>query len=550
MHDLIDTVTPNVSLDRLTEDLFALSAIHRPPATPDFRRAAEYCMEQLARMGLEPELLSYPADGETRFWTLRMPEEWRLQAGRLQELLPGGERRTLCDAQRVPLSIVERSASTPPGGITTELVALDDLPGTPAAGKLVLASGDIRRAREQAVQAGGAEGIVWYDETAAPGELQYLQWWWVGDERRCPAFVVPPEEGLRLRRAVSHGPVTLHAEVDAVFCSGSVDVVTAALPGASPEEVMLAAHLDHPYPSANDNASGCVVALETMRLAADAVRSGDLARPRRGIRILLTQEIIGTIPAAASGLAEQVRVGLCLDMVGWRRGEEPGLRIVKGAEAPGPYGNRLAQQVARGLEQRGEARIAIEPFSSGSDHYVLSDATVGIPCPLLMRWPDAAWHTSRDVPETLSEESLGTGAVFAACYALAAANAEPTAVGQPSRLPGSVGPPPAHHAVYERRFRGPIMLRHLQAQMSAQERELFARMVRYPEGEAGGRHRGIDELITVLNWTDGARTAGESLALAAAESRREVDADAVLGFLDLLAAHGYLTKLPAGGPKA
>ena len=557
MEALTDLVARNVSTDHLTAELLAVSALHRPPATPYFRAAAEHCMQQLAAMGLEPELLSYPADGRTRFWTLQMPEEWSLRLGHLQEMLPGGGHRTLSDAHQAPLSVVERSAPTQPGGITTELVPLDAAPHESLAGKLVLTSGDIRSARKQAVQTGDASGIVCYDETAPAGELQYQQWWWVGGERRCPGFVVPPEEGRRLRRAVSRAPVAVRAEVDAEFGSGSVDVVTGLLQGESPEEVVLAAHLDHPYPGANDNASGCAVALETMRLIADLVRRASVPRPQRGVRILLTQEIIGTIPAAASGALDRARVGLCLDMVGWRRGEQPGLYLVKSAEAAGPYANRLAQQLAGHLAQRGGPDIAIQPFSSGSDHYVLCDATVGIPCPLLTRWPDTAWHTSRDVPATLSEESLRAAALFAASYTLEAAQAEPGAVRTASPLPRSVastgrspGRAPQSRAVYARKFRGPIMLRHLEPSMSSDERELFARMVRYPPHEAGGRHRGIDELIAVLNWADGARTAGETLALASAELQRQVDSRAVLDFLDLLATHGYLEKRPRGDVKA
>jgi len=557
MDDLIDVVTQNVSVDHLTEELSALSAIHRPPATPDFRAAAEHCLERLAAMGVEAELLSYPADGETQYWTLRMPEEWRLRVGRLEQLLPNGGRRTLCDARQAPLSIAERSAATPPGGITTELVDFDAHPDMPLAGRLVLTSGDMRRARERAVEGREAAGIVWYDETAQPGELQYVQWWWVGDERRCPGFVVSAEEGRRLRDALSRAPVPVWAEVDAEFRRGSVDVVTALFPGTTPEEVLLVAHLDHACPGANDNASGCVVALEAMRLVAELVRGGHLARPQRGVRVLLTQEIIGTIPAVASGVADRVRTALCLDMVGWRREEEPGLSVVRSAEAAGPYANRLAARVARYLEQRGGPPISMQPFSSGSDHYVLCDATVGIPCPLLMRWPDPAWHTSRDVPETLSEDSLRAAAVFTACYALAAANADARAVGTPSTLPksgpsipGAADRAPRWQAIYVRQFRGPVMLRHLQPHMSAAERKLFARMVRYPAEEGQDRHRGIDELITVLNWTDGERTAAESLALAEAELQRRLDTEAVLGLLDLLARRGYLSKTPAGAERA
>lgn len=57
------------------------------------------------------------------------------------------------------------------------------------------------------------------------------------------------------------------------------------------------------------------------------------------------------------------------------------------------------------------------PFSAGSDHYILSDPSVGIPTPMLIQWPDTFYHTSADTPDKVSPDSLARSGALAATYA-------------------------------------------------------------------------------------------------------------------------------------
>ena len=65
------------------------------------------------------------------------------------------------------------------------------------------------------------------------------------------------------------------------------------------------------------------------------------------------------------------------------------------------------------------------PFSAGSDHYILSDPTVGIPTPMLIHWPDQFYHTSADTPDRVSPDSLARSGALAAIYAYWLASAGP-----------------------------------------------------------------------------------------------------------------------------
>jgi hypothetical protein len=62
-------------------------------------------------------------------------------------------------------------------------------------------------------------------------------------------------------------------------------------------------------------------------------------------------------------------------------------------------------------------RQAETPFSGGSDHYILSDPSVGVPTPMLIQWPDRYYHTAADTPDRSDPQSLARAGSLAAAYA-------------------------------------------------------------------------------------------------------------------------------------
>jgi hypothetical protein len=70
-------------------------------------------------------------------------------------------------------------------------------------------------------------------------------------------------------------------------------------------------------------------------------------------------------------------------------------------------------------------RQAEVPFSGGSDHYILSDPSVGVPTPMLIQWPDRFYHTSADSPDRTDPASLARAGSLAAMYAYWLATAGP-----------------------------------------------------------------------------------------------------------------------------
>src|SRR5260370_22149935 len=99
---------------------------------PKFRETAEYLKTAMAAAGLRDiELLEAPADGVTRagYWT--MPLAWDVRHATLEIVAPTDDPEflVLADYEKVPASLGMWSGSTPPGGVTAEIL---DLPNESA----------------------------------------------------------------------------------------------------------------------------------------------------------------------------------------------------------------------------------------------------------------------------------------------------------------------------------------------------------------------------------------------------------------------------------
>ncbi|MCL4426567.1 MAG: DUF4910 domain-containing protein [Firmicutes bacterium] len=435
---------------RAYDNVKEITGFHRIQVTPGFREAAARVAEILSRSPLDVTVLSYPADGRSAYWGYVLPEEWVPREAELWIVEPEGERRRLASFQEMPISLVQRSAATPPEGLPAELVVLErgeeeeTYQQVDVAGKLVLARGDVSRLWRLAVKKYGALGLITdqmnefppiRERVDLPDALQYTSFWWYGEEKRAFGFVLSPREGDGLRQRAKElqqkgVSLKLWARVEAAFQSGHMENVTAFLPGQTAEEVLVVGHLCHPKPGANDNASGAGTVMEVARTLASLVTGGRLPRPRRGIRFLLVPEMAGTYAYLATNEERipQMVAGINLDMVGEKQ-ELCGssLLVEKPALALPSFAGDLAALILRELTREAKNfsgsfsyalfRHSVTPFSGGSDHYVLSDPTVGVPTPMIIQWPDRFYHTSQDTIDKVDPEMLRRVGILTATYA-------------------------------------------------------------------------------------------------------------------------------------
>jgi aminopeptidase YwaD len=431
-----------------------ITRYHRIQASPGYRQAAHYCLERLREAGVEAEVLSFPADDKTRYWSAWMFQEWEATEAALHLVEPEDERRKLADFRDCPISLIQRSA---PFEGEAEVVLLEDgeeeadYEGLHLKGKVVFTKGDLHRVRELAVERRGAVGIIFdgMRETPpvrarmdVPDAIQYTSFWWAGQEKKYFGFVLSPREGEKLRRLIEkraqdgEPPVKVRAKVVSRLYDGEIEVVSALIPGETSQEVVVVAHLCHPRPSANDNASGSAAALETARALQKLIDDGKLAQPKRGIRFLWVPEMTGTYAYLATHEDEIERMvaGLNLDMVGQNQ-ELCGssFLIERPPQAMPSFAPVLLERLREeffsetsalgGTGEYALFRHAVIPFSGGSDHYILSDPSVGVPTPMIIQWPDKFYHTSQDTPDKVDPAMMGRVGSLAATYAYFLASA-------------------------------------------------------------------------------------------------------------------------------
>jgi hypothetical protein len=437
-----------------------ISRYHRIQASPDYRQAAAMIHETLSAWGLDAELRSFPANESTQFWGMRMFQEWNGVAGTLRLTSPASQARTLADFREVRLALIPRS--TPFEG-EVELALPqnkgeepEDYEGLDVSGKAVITNGQVMRVHKLAIEERGALGLVFdgmrtleqvSPEWSLPDALQYTSFWWWNAPRKGFGFALTPRQGQWLRRVVQQAtvdePVRVHARVVSRLYDGAIENVTATIPGQTADEILLVSHLCHPNPCANDNASGAAATMEVAHALHTLIETGKLSPPRRTIRFLWMPEMTGTYAFLASCSQEnsspQMIAGLNLDMVGEDQEQCGSVMLIDSPpEANASFAVDLLERIREEMFDGGQSfskrgrfplfRYGTIPFSGGSDHYIFSDPTVGVPMPMLIQWPDRFYHTTADTLDKVDPESLARSCLLAGAYTYWLATAGPSQV--------------------------------------------------------------------------------------------------------------------------
>ncbi len=390
-----------------------------------FWRTANYAAEELRRLGAdEVEIVELPADGRTRMQSWTMPLAWEAGESILRIVSPQEE--VLCDRATQPLSSVMWSEPTPAGGVRGPLVLVDDPAQVSAAERQALRGSFILTRRGPggkmklfAAEVGAAAVVTCFNAQSErhPEALGWVNNWaddeggWalLADEHRMTGFVVSPTTGQRLRNMLTGGPVTCEARVGGRVGPGRLPVVTAVLPGRSPEEILLVGHLFEI--GVIDNASGGGAMMEALRLMAG------MATPRRRVRILLTSECYGTYGfySRRSDLLKHLLAGLNLDGVGNPESAERPTPVQMTSEAAPSAADTLFRAAMRLTENFPGARPAKLGPHSLSDNMMCDPAAGGAGLVGVIKSP-WHWHTSSDDWSGLSADAVRRVTVAAAAY--------------------------------------------------------------------------------------------------------------------------------------
>ena len=299
-HNLLAALNNEVS-GAATKNLVArISQWHRIQASPMYREAAEWVHATLQGWG-SPARSSASRRARARWpgasrcfrsgGATRPP--WTCWS---QQPPTNSPRRRLADYRAVPLSLMPRSSAAE-GEYEVLVIDGGDRPehyaGLDVRGKLVLTRLMPMAVHHLAIERFGAAGLIFdgmrsVPEVCPPGDLQddiqYASWWWWGGETRAFGFALSPRVGAELRRMIARAgaPLRVRARVRSHFADGTIETVSAFIPGEIDEEVLITGHLCHPAPMANDNASGAAAVMEAARALHTLIASGALPTPRRG----------------------------------------------------------------------------------------------------------------------------------------------------------------------------------------------------------------------------------------------------------------------------
>ncbi|RDE13755.1 MAG: hypothetical protein C4K47_05410 [Candidatus Thorarchaeota archaeon] len=427
--DIVECVADLVSGIRSIDYVREISRFHRIQASPGFRGAIEYLKQEISKVsGAEVKLFEFPEDTTKDIETWESNYGWFPNHGVLSLLQP--EQRILADFDSEPVSLIGQSCSA---DIETDVVYVgkgfrpEDFQGKEIAGKIVLAEGRASNVHKAACIERGAAGILLFQAPSGIQEVPDLRpyaalWPRPGEAQKTRfGFALTYSDGMKIKQWLEENKrVTVRANVDARLGVGKAEAVSALIKGTElSDEVWLVAHICHPHPSANDNASGSATLLEALRVISRMMREGKIPQPSLSIRFLWVPEWSGMTKMLhyAKETVAKCRFMVNADMVGADPSKTGSvLHLFRTPYSlPTTLNNVvrfwLATEVKRKMKHMSASGRTPLPweynvYSGGSDHVLLASKASGIPAVMLNQWPEPFWHTSADVPENLSCNQL------------------------------------------------------------------------------------------------------------------------------------------------
>jgi hypothetical protein len=420
LSDFIDDVLTEVSGKYAWDWVAKIIQYNRARGSKEFHEIVERVMQELNKYGLdEVKLHKYPADGKSKTWEWVSSPGWEVTSGELRMLEP--KKEVICRFKDVPMCILGYSKSCE---VSAEIIDVgtgskdEEFEGKDVEGKILLmeapklivpplyaqkgALGIIVYPNPQKVS--GFRGMTTYNRFPAKTDLL---------EKNTFGFSITYEQALSLKELLEDGAVKVHASIDAKIFDAELEVISAAIYGTErpQEEIILTAHLCHPAPGANDNASGSGGLIELARSLSNLIKNKVLSPPKRTIRFLWIPEFDGTWPWVKEHeeKAKNALINLNLDMIG----EHP-MKIGEPCQISlAPYSRpsilndvlryftEIIADHPKGVAVNGSIvpmRYRIFPFSGGSDQQVFVDSVIGIPG-MMFGHNDPLWHTSLDTIE-------------------------------------------------------------------------------------------------------------------------------------------------------
>ena len=440
---------------RVQEDIIAITRYHRIPGSQGYLDALEIVRSEFRKAGFDSEeVYEYPADGKHQTGMWRSSEVWELKNASLEIIAPNKAKGVLIDACVNPITVAYRSSNTPPEGIEATVVDVGDAESArdfmlqDVPGGILLARPGIR-VWTLGIAQFGAAGILFGPRGMGKIDSPDLVEWnqvpqYLLKGKSAFAFQLSERQYRQLKDLVAkekakNQKVRVRAILDVSIHPGNITVFSTVIKGQKlpDEEILLVAHLCHPKPSANDNASGVAAVLELARVWKRLISQGRIPPPARTIRFLILPEWSGSIPwVQAEVIAKNRKIiaALVLDMVGSDQ-EKAGSTLTfdeTPVSLPSFVNDRMESALERAacepICQVGYAPTPFRwervPFQGGSDHLPFVDPGANIPALCLTEWPDRFYHSSGDTVDKTNPVVIHRTMLAVAQVAMELANAD------------------------------------------------------------------------------------------------------------------------------
>ncbi len=388
-----------------------LSKFHRSKGGEGYSKAVALIEKFVG----DSKVLRYPAGKVYEGW--RVPAGWNLKGG----FLKANGAYVVSDLSLSPISAIFMSTSTN-GVKKMELVdigkgeSMEDYKGKEIKGKAVLCTGNVSRVYDLAVEKFGAKCVISSfmrfhvseinrTPELLPEAVNYTSF--PPYATKAYGFAVSHRKHQELKRMLKTGKVEIEALIDADRGSDALEVLEVKVNEGKGKPIVLTAHLCHPRPGANDNASGSSLLAEIVRV----LKKFDL---NREIVALWVPEMYGTI-AYLKDHEVDFSFNINLDMVG--EDQEKTGSVLQISSTPWSLPSFISSLLYANLNDE-RFRYFLSPYSGGSDHFIFADATVGVPATSLTQFPDRFYHTSEDTPDKASLASfdwIGRGTLNSIC---------------------------------------------------------------------------------------------------------------------------------------
>lgn len=376
-----------------------LSKFHRSKGGIGFSKAINTIQSFIG----ESQILKYPLDKSYETW--RMPRGWNLKDGFLR--ISNGN-YIVGSIALSPISAIFLSGKT--NGIE-KLKVVDVESGEnekdykkSVRGKAIIASGKPSMVYRMAKKLGARcvlsyfmraqEPLIRRSPEWLPNAVNYTSFPVEADES-VVGFALSYNQYKYLKELVKKN-LEIEIYMDADNGTNELEILEARLGKRGRKKpIILTAHLCHPKPGANDNASGSALLAEIVRV----LRKFEI---NREIIALWIPEMYGTI-AYLTDHDKDFEFNVNLDMVG--EAQDVTGSTLNVSATPWSLPSFVNELMGTHLENAC-FRMKEGVYSGGSDHYIFVDSSIGVQAVSLTQWPDRYYHTNEDTPDKSSIESF------------------------------------------------------------------------------------------------------------------------------------------------